>query len=96
VKSGPLVSGHRPSIDVLFKSVARCAGSNAVGVLLTGMGADGAEGLGEMHDAGARTIAQDERTCVVFGMPAEAIKRGAADHIIGLPVIPRRILDLTT
>jgi len=96
VRPGPLVGGHRPSIDVLFKSVARYAGSNAVGVLLTGMGADGAEGLRAMHDAGARTIAQDERTCVVFGMPAEAIRRGAADHIVGLPVIPRKILDLTT
>lgn len=94
VRSGPLVSGHRPSIDVLFKSVARYAGSNAVGVLLTGMGADGADGLRDMHDAGARTIAQDERTSVVFGMPAEAIKRGAVDHVLGLPHIPSGILDL--
>jgi two-component system chemotaxis response regulator CheB len=96
VKDGPLVSGHRPSVDVLFKSVARYAGQNAVGVLLTGMGADGADGLKELHDAGAGTIAQDEATCVVFGMPAEAIKRGAVDDILGLPAIPRRILDLAS
>jgi len=96
VKDGPLVSGHRPSVDVLFKSVARAAGSNAIGVLLTGMGADGADGLKTMKDAGALTICQDEATCVVFGMPAEAIKRGAADHVLGLPSIPRRILDLSS
>lgn len=96
VKDGPLVSGHRPSVDVLFKSVARYAGANAVGVLMTGMGTDGAAGLKEMHDAGAATIAQDQATCVVFGMPAEAIKRGAVDHVLGLPAIPRKVLDLAT
>lgn len=96
VKDGPLVSGHRPSVDVLFKSVARYAGSNAVGVLLTGMGADGAEGLKALHDAGAPTIAQDEATCVVFGMPAEAVKRGAVDHILGLASIPQKIIDLAS
>lgn len=96
VKDGPAVNYHRPSIDVLFKSVARYAGSNAVGVLLTGMGADGAEGLREMHDAGAPTIAQDEATSVVFGMPKEAIDRGAADAILPLPAIARGILDAAT
>ncbi len=94
VKDGPPVSGHRPSVDVLFKSAARYAGQNAVGVLLTGMGADGAEGLKEMRDAGARTIAQDELTSVVWGMPREAIRLGAADHVLGLPAIPRKVLEL--
>jgi two-component system chemotaxis response regulator CheB len=81
---GPLVSRHRPSVDVLFRSVAIGAGANATGVLLTGMGDDGAAGLAEMHDAGARTIAQDEATCVVFGMPKEAILRGAVDLVLPL------------
>lgn len=94
VKDGPSVSGHRPSVDVLFKSIARYAGSNAVGVLMTGMGSDGAQGLREMHDAGAATVAQDELTSVVWGMPGEAVKLGAADHVLGLTSIPRKILDL--
>ena len=74
---GPLVNRHKPSVDVLFRSVARFAGANATGVIMTGMGDDGARGLKEMSDAGAATIAQDEASCVVFGMPKEAIKRGA-------------------
>jgi len=94
IKFGPLVSRHRPSVDVLFKSVARYAGPNAVGVLMTGMGRDGAAGLAEMHDNGAATIAQDEASCVVFGMPKEAIALGAADHIVPLDRIPEKILEL--
>ncbi len=87
VKDGPLVCRHRPSVDVLFRSGARYAGRNAVGVILTGMGDDGANGLLEMKTAGASTIAQDEKTCVVFGMPHEAIKRGAADRVLPLESI---------
>lgn len=89
---GPPVSRHRPSVDVLFGSVASAAGPNAVGVLLTGMGADGATGLCEMRRVGARTIAQDEATCVVFGMPREAIARGGVDDIVPLPLIAKAIL----
>ena len=81
VKDGDLVNRHRPAVDVLFRSVAMYAGSNAIGMLLTGMGDDGARGLLEMRQAGAMTIAQDEKTSVVFGMPNEAIKRGAAMHV---------------
>ncbi|WP_374572117.1 chemotaxis response regulator protein-glutamate methylesterase [Phenylobacterium sp.] len=92
VKSGPLVSRHRPSVDVLFRSAARSAGSNAVGVIMTGMGDDGARGLEEMKNAGARTIAQDEATSVVFGMPKEAIARGCVDRIVGLPQLAQEIL----
>jgi two-component system chemotaxis response regulator CheB len=92
VKDGPLVCRHRPSVDVLFRSAARYAGSNAVGVIMTGMGDDGARGMLEMKNAGAFTIAQDEATCVVFGMPAEAIKRGAADKVIGLGAISGSVL----
>ena len=92
VADGPLVNRHRPSVDVLFRSVARYAGANALGVIMTGMGDDGARGLGEMRDAGARTIAQDEASCVVFGMPREAIKRGAAEQIVALQQIPAAIL----
>ncbi|MBN1697252.1 MAG: chemotaxis response regulator protein-glutamate methylesterase [Spirochaetales bacterium] len=84
VKDGPLVSRHRPSVDVLFRSAARYCGKNAVGVIMTGMGDDGAHGLKEMKDAGAYTIAQDEASCVVFGMPNEAIKLGAVDRVIPL------------
>jgi len=84
VKDGPLVNRHRPSVDVLFRSTARYAGQNAVGVIMTGMGADGAKGLLEMKEAGAKTAAQDEKSCVVFGMPKEAIKLGAADKILPL------------
>lgn len=93
VKEGPTVNRHRPSVDVLFKSVATTAGANAVGVIMTGMGNDGAEGMRHMHDAGAITIAQDEASCVVFGMPREAIKLGAADHVKSLQDIPAAILS---
>lgn len=92
VKDGPLVSRHRPSVDVLFRSVAQAAGANAVGVLMTGMGDDGADGLLEMRNAGAATLAQDEATSVVFGMPREAIARGGVDEIVALPSIPGRVL----
>ncbi len=92
VKTGPAVNHHRPSVDVLFQSVARSAGSSAVGVLLTGMGADGAKGLLAMHEKGAYTLAQDEQTCVVFGMPREAIKLGAVDDVIPIQHIPRAIV----
>ena len=84
VVDGPVVNRHRPSVDVLFRSVAKYAGRNALGVIMTGMGDDGARGLKEMHDAGARTIAQDEETCVVYGMPKEAVKLGAVDRIMPL------------
>ncbi|MFZ5995105.1 MAG: protein-glutamate methylesterase/protein-glutamine glutaminase [Thermodesulfobacteriota bacterium] len=94
IKDGPLVSRHRPSVDVLFRSGARYAGTNAVGVIMTGMGDDGAQGLLEMKEAGAFTIAQDEATCVVFGMPKEAIKRGAVDKILPLPAIPREVIKI--
>jgi two-component system, chemotaxis family, protein-glutamate methylesterase/glutaminase len=84
VRGGPLVHHQRPAVDVLFHSVARCAGSDAVGVLLTGMGADGAVGMMAMRSAGARTLAQDEESCVVFGMPRKAIELGAAEEIVPL------------
>jgi two-component system chemotaxis response regulator CheB len=92
IKDGPLVSRHRPSVDVLFRSAARNAGSNAVGIIMTGMGDDGARGLLEMKEAGARTIAQDEATSIVFGMPKEAIARGAADQVTPLQHIARELL----
>lgn len=84
VKQGPLVNRHRPSVDVLFRSTARYAGKNALGLIMTGMGDDGARGLLEMKTAGAKTCAQDEKSCVVFGMPKEAIKLNAADEILPL------------
>ncbi len=87
VKEGPLVNRHRPSVDVLFRSTAKYAGSNAIGVIMTGMGDDGARGLLEMKEAGAKTVAQDEKSCVVFGMPKEAIKLDAADKILPLESI---------
>ena len=93
-KSGPLVCGHRPSVEVLFKSVAQAAGRNAVGAILTGMGRDGASGLLEMRKNQARTIAQDEASCVVFGMPKEAIKLGAAESILPLNAITTKIVEL--
>jgi two-component system chemotaxis response regulator CheB len=92
IKDGPLVCRHRPSVDVLFRSAARYAGQNAVAVIMTGMGDDGARGMLEMKDAGAATIAQDEATSVVFGMPNEAIKLGAADHILPLQAIAQSML----
>jgi len=92
VKEGPLVCRHRPSVDVLFRSAARYAGQNVVGVILTGMGDDGARGMLEMKQAGATTIAQDEATCVVFGMPKEAIKLNGVDKVMPLQTIARAIL----
>ena len=94
VKDGPLVSRHRPSVDVLFRSAARYAGANAVGVIMTGMGDDGAHGMLEMKNAGAITIAQDESSCVVFGMPAEAIKLGGVDKVLHLNRIAAEVIRL--
>ncbi|MBU2549659.1 MAG: chemotaxis response regulator protein-glutamate methylesterase [Proteobacteria bacterium] len=92
LKDGQLVSRHRPSVDVLFRSTARYAGKNAVGVIMTGMGDDGARGMLEMKEGGAHTIAQDEATSVVFGMPAEAIKRGGVDRVMPLEAIAGAVL----
>lgn len=94
IKDGPLVSRHRPSVDVLFRSAARYAGKNAVGVIMTGMGDDGARGMKEMFDAGAITVAQDEATCVVFGMPHEAIKHGGVHKVMPLQHIASEVLML--
>lgn len=94
IKDGPLVSRHRPSVDVLFRSAARYAGKNAVGVIMTGMGDDGAHGMKEMHDAGAITIAQDEATCIVYGMPHEAVKLGGVNKIMPLQNIAGEVLRL--
>jgi two-component system chemotaxis response regulator CheB len=91
VKEGPLVCRHRPSVDVLFRSAARYAGKNALGVIMTGMGDDGSRGMREMHDGGAFTIAQDEASCVVFGMPNEAIKLGGVDLVLPLASIAQEI-----
>jgi two-component system chemotaxis response regulator CheB len=95
VTHGPLVSRHRPSVDVLFRSVAKSVGSHAVGVIMTGMGNDGAQGLLEMHNCGARTIAQDESSCVVFGMPKEAIARDAVTAIVPLRRIAESALKMS-
>ncbi len=92
VFDGPAVNRHKPSVDVLFRSVAQCAGRNALGILMTGMGNDGAQGLKEMHDVGAYTIAQDEATCVVYGMPREAVRLGAAERQLPLGAIPAVIV----
>ena len=92
VKEGPLVSRHRPSVDVLFRSAARWAGANAIGILMTGMGDDGARGLLEMKASGAVTVAQDEASSIVWGMPREAIERGAAQKVVALEQIPGEIL----
>ena len=93
VKTGPSVFHQRPAVDVLFHSAAEHIGQNAVGVLLAGMGYDGARGLLAMKEAGAQTLAQDEASCVVFGMPKEAFRLGAADHIVSLPHMPEQILE---
>lgn len=93
VVDGPPVNRHRPSVDVLFRSAAKFAGKNALGIIMTGMGNDGAVGLAEMHAAGARTIAQDECSCVVFGMPKEAIKLGGVDETIGLDRIAGAVVE---
>ncbi len=92
IKEGPLVNRHRPSVDVLFRSTAKYAGPNSIGVIMTGMGDDGARGLLEMKEAGAKTIAQDEKSCIVFGMPKEAIKLGAADKILPLESIAQYVI----
>jgi two-component system chemotaxis response regulator CheB len=94
VKDGPLVCRHRPSVEVMFNSVARFAGQNAIGVMLTGMGGDGSKAMREMKDQGATNIAQSEQSCVVFGMPNEAIKAGAVDYIEHLDDIAQKILSL--
>ncbi|MBS1231122.1 MAG: chemotaxis response regulator protein-glutamate methylesterase [Proteobacteria bacterium] len=93
VADGPVVNRHKPSVDVLFRSAAKFAGANALGIIMTGMGDDGARGMKEMHDAGARTIAQDEASCVVFGMPKEAIKLDAVDQVMALEQIPAAIVS---
>lgn len=93
VRDGPLVSRHRPSVDVLFRSAAAQAGRNALGIIMTGMGDDGARGLREMHDSGARTCAQDEESCVVFGMPKEAIRLGGVDRVLALSEIAGEITE---
>jgi two-component system chemotaxis response regulator CheB len=92
IKDGPLVSRHRPSVDVLFRSAARYAGKNCVGVIMTGMGDDGARGMKEMKDAGAYNIGQDEATSVVYGMPKEAFKLGGVDSVVPLQNIAREVL----
>ncbi len=92
IKDGPPVSRHRPSVDVLFRSTAKSVGRNALGIIMTGMGDDGASGLEEMHDTGARTLGQNEATCVVYGMPAVAMKRGAVDKEVDLDDIPNEIM----
>jgi two-component system chemotaxis response regulator CheB len=92
VKDGPLVCYQKPSVDVMFASVAQAVGSRAIGVLLTGMGSDGANGLLAMKRAGAATMAQDEKSCVVFGMPKEAIRIGAVDQVVSLSKIAGTIL----
>ncbi|WP_315974705.1 chemotaxis response regulator protein-glutamate methylesterase [Pseudomonas sp. 5P_3.1_Bac2] len=92
IKDGPLVSRHRPSVDMLFRSAALLGGRNVLAVLMTGMGNDGARGLLALHEAGASTVAQDEHSCVVFGMPKEAIKLGAADQVLGLDEIAAQLL----
>jgi two-component system chemotaxis response regulator CheB len=94
IKDGPLVSRHRPSVDVLFRSAAQYAGANALGIIMTGMGDDGAKGLLEMKKAGAKTLAQNEETCIVFGMPKEAIALGAADRVVALSAFPAEIQNL--
>jgi two-component system chemotaxis response regulator CheB len=92
VIDGPPVNRHRPSVDVLFRSVARCAGGNALGVIMTGMGDDGARGMKEMFDAGATTLAQDEASCVVYGMPKEAVKLGGVGRSVALNAMPAQIV----
>ncbi len=94
LKDGPLVSRHRPSVDVLFRSTARYAGNNAIGVIMTGMGDDGSKGMLEMKQAGAWNIAQNEQSCIVFGMPNEAIKAGAVDDVLPLENIAEKVLLL--
>jgi two-component system, chemotaxis family, protein-glutamate methylesterase/glutaminase len=91
LSDGPPVSRHRPSVDVMFRSAANCAGGNCLGIIMTGMGDDGAAGMLELHQVGARTLAQDEESCVVFGMPKEAIARGGVDEVVPLGELSRRL-----
>ena len=93
LNQGELVSRHRPSVDVLFRSAANCAGKNAIGVILTGMGKDGAVGILEMHKAGAYNFAQDEASCVVFGMPKEAIVASGVNEVVSLKDMTRCVLS---
>jgi two-component system, chemotaxis family, protein-glutamate methylesterase/glutaminase len=93
LSDGPEVNYVKPAVDILFRSVARYAGKNAMGIILTGMGEDGARGLKEMHENGAKTFAQDEASCIVFGMPKKAIEMGGVDKIMQLQMIPRAIMD---
>ena len=95
MNNGELVNRHRPSVDVLFRSVANLAGSNSIGVILTGMGDDGAKGMVEMHDAGSHTLAQDEESCVVYGMPRKAVANGAVDEVLNLEEISKRLIELS-
>lgn len=92
LSSAEPVNRHRPSVDVLFRSAAKAAGSNAIGIILTGMGKDGARGMKEMHDAGAYTLAQNEASCIVFGMPKQAIAEGGVDEVIPLHDIAQRVM----
>ena len=94
VKDGPLVTRHKPSVNVLFRSVASAAGKNAIGIIMTGMGDDGAKGLKELHETGALTVGQDEASCVVYGMPKEAFKLGGVDGEVSLSVIPELIATM--
>ena len=94
LSDGLPVNRHKPAVDVMFRSVAQCAGANAIAVLLTGMGADGAMGMKEMHDAGAKTVIQDEQSCVVWGMPGAAFKLGCADHVVSLGEVSHKVLSL--
>lgn len=96
LNDGPPVNRHKPAVDVMFRSVVQNVGPNAIGVLLTGMGADGAVGMKELQEVGAPTIIQDEKSSVVWGMPGEAFKLGAADHVLSLDKIPEKILELAT
>jgi len=93
VADGPAVNRHKPSVDVLFRSAAECAGESALGILLTGMGDDGARGMKAMHDRGALTIAQNEQTCTVYGMPMEAVRLGAVDREVPLEAVAGEILS---
>lgn len=93
LERSPPVNYHRPSVEVLFRSVAQCAGKNAIGIMLTGMGKDGAKGMLEMHQAGAYNVAQDEVSCVVYGMPREAVALGAVDEILPVTEIAQHVLD---
>jgi two-component system chemotaxis response regulator CheB len=94
LSDGLPVNRHKPAVDVLFRSVSQCAGANAIGVLLTGMGADGAAGMKEMHDAGAKTVIQDEKSSVVWGMPGAAFKLGCTDHVVSLGEVSHKVLSL--